>query len=87
MQDNHYTAYIHGKGIISYRNIKLGEVSSPPPPAMYSSLYLKKNKYKFAKKKKCNSSMTMHAILNVLRIVLLNIVYNGTMRFTMYIST
>lgn len=32
-------------------------------------------------KKKCNSSMTMHAILNVLRIVLLNIVYNGTMRF------
>lgn len=25
--------------------------------------------------------MTMHAILNVLRIVLLNIVYNGTMRF------
>lgn len=67
---------------VSYRNIKLGEVSSPPPPAMYSSLYLKKNKYKFAKKKKkCNSSMTMHAILNVLRIVLLNIVYNGTMRF------
>lgn len=46
---------------VSYRNIKLGEVSSPPPPAMYSSLYLKKNKYKFAKNK-CNSSMTMHAI-------------------------
>lgn len=63
---------------VSYRNIRL--VSSPPPPAMYSSLYLKKTKYKFAKKK-CNSSMTMHAILNVLRIVLLNIVYNGTMRF------
>lgn len=27
---------------VSYRNVKLGEVSSPPPPAMYSSLYLKK---------------------------------------------
>lgn len=36
---------------VSYRNIKLGEVTSPPPPAMYSSLYLKKNKYKFAKNK------------------------------------
>lgn len=34
---------------VSYRNIRL--VSSPPPPAMYSSLYLKKTKYKFAKKK------------------------------------
>lgn len=65
---------------VSYRNIKLGEVSSPPPPAMYSSLYLKKQ-IQVCKKKKCNSSMTMHAILNVLRIVLLNIVYNGTMRF------
>lgn len=66
---------------VSYRNIKLGEVSSPPPPAMYSSLYLKKTNTSLQKKKKCNSSMTMHAILNVLRIVLLNIVYNGTMRF------
>lgn len=67
---------------VSYRNIKLGEVSSPPPPAMYSSLYLKKQiQVCKKKKKKCNSSMTMHAILNVLRIVLLNIVYNGTMRF------
>lgn len=65
---------------VSYRNVKLGEVSSPPPPAMYSSLYLKKQ-IQVCKKKKCNSSMTMHAILNVLRIVLLNIVYNGTMRF------
>lgn len=47
--------------------------------------YIWKNKYKFVKKKKCNSSMIMYVILNVLWIVFLNIVYNGIMRFIMYI--
>lgn len=42
--------------------------------------YIWKNKYKFVKKK-CNSSMIMYVILNVLWIVFLNIVYNGIMRF------
>lgn len=39
---------------VSYRNIKLGEVSSPPPPAMSiseKSLYLKKQ-IQVCKKKK-----------------------------------
>lgn len=65
---------------VSYRNIKLGEVSSPPP-LRCTLLYIWKKTNTSLQKKKCNSSMTMHAILNVLRIVLLNIVYNGTMRF------
>lgn len=64
---------------VSYRNVKLGDVSSPPP-LRCTLLYIWKKQIQVCKKK-CNSSMTMHAILNVLRIVLLNIVYNGTMRF------
>lgn len=36
---------------VSYRNGKLGEVSSPPP-LRCTLLYIWKNKYKFAKKNK-----------------------------------
>lgn len=65
---------------VSYRNIKLGEVSSPPPPAMYSSLYLKKTNTSL---QKINATVVWQCMRysNILRIVLLNIVYNGTMRF------
>lgn len=65
---------------VSYRNIKLGEVSSPPPPAMYSSLYLKKTNTSL---QKINATVVWQCMQysNILRIVLLNIVYNGTMRF------